>query len=134
LKTIDTILIGRVTYDWIMKHENEFPYKGKECYVFSKEKRDNNKDVTFIHNNIIGFINQLKTKNGGKIWLVGGSKLVSELINTNLVDELIIQIVPVLIGDGIPLFKKKNNQTKFTLKSINRYNQFVELNYELLNN
>ena len=38
LETIDTILIGRVTYDWIIEHENEFPYKSKECYVFSKEK------------------------------------------------------------------------------------------------
>ena len=66
--------------------------------------------------------------------MVGGSELLDELMNENLVDELIIQIVPVLIGDGIPLFKRKNNQTKFLLKNINRYNQFVELNYELINN
>lgn len=61
--TIDTILIGRITYDWIIEHENgRFPYQGKECYVFSKTKKEDNEHVTFIDKNIVQFLQDLKIR------------------------------------------------------------------------
>lgn len=132
-ETIDTILMGRVTYDWVMEHENEdFPYKGKECYVFSKTKKENNEYVTFIGEDIVQFLTDLKNKNGKNIWLVGGGELLHTFIKEKLVDELIITIAPRLVGKGIPLFKNNDFQTSLTLKSINRFNQFVELCYEVV--
>lgn len=131
--TIDTILIGRITYDWIIEHENErFPYQGKECYVFSKTKKEDNEHVTFIDKNIVQFLQDLKNKNGKNIWLVGGGELLSTFIKEKLVDEIIINIAPTLLGKGIPLFKNNDFQTSLTLKNINRFNQFVELSYEVV--
>lgn len=130
---IDTILIGRVTYDWIIEHENGgFPYKGKECYVFSKTKKEDNEYVNFIYEDIVQFIIDLKNKSGKNIWLVGGGELIGTFIKEKLVDELIITIAPSLLGKGIPLFKNNDFQTSLTLKSINRFNQFVELYYEVV--
>ena len=131
--TVDTILIGRVTYDWLMEHENDnFPYKGKECYVFSKTKREDNEYVRFISDDVVSFANGLKNKNGKRIWLVGGGNLLDTFIKEQLVDEIIINITPVLLGKGIPLFCDNSFQTNLSLKTINRFNQFVELHYEVL--
>jgi len=132
-ETIDTILIGRVTYDWIIEHENgSFPYKGKECYVFSKTKKEDNEHVNFIYEDIVQFLIDLKNKNGKNIWLVGGGELLNTFIKEKLVDEFIITVAPRLLGRGIPLFKNNDFQTSLTLKGINRFNQFVELYYEVV--
>jgi len=80
-ETVDTVLLGRTTYDWIIEHEkNKFPYIGKECYVFSREERSNTEYVTFVQNNIIDFITDIKHRNGKNIWIVGGSILINILL------------------------------------------------------
>lgn len=132
-ETVDSILMGRVTYDWIMDYEKgEFPYKGKECYVFSKSRKEENEYVTFVNEDIPQFTKNLKNKNGKTIWLVGGGNLLDTFMKEKLVDEIIVTIAPVLIGSGIPLFKNYNFQTSLSLKEINRFNQFVELHYEVV--
>lgn len=131
--TVDTILIGRITYDWIMEYEaGNFPYKGKQCYVFSKAEKENTQDVTFIHGDVLRFTEGLKNKNGKNIWLVGGGNLLDTFLKEKLVDEIIITISPVILGSGIPLFRNNDFQTNLSLISINRFNQFVELHYEVV--
>lgn len=132
-ESVDTVLIGRITYDWIIQHEKgDFPYKGKECYVFSKTKKEDNEHVKYINENVVQFSKDLKNKNGKSIWLVGGGNLLNTFIKEKLVDELIVTIAPVLLGKGIPLFRSNDFQTPLSLKSINRFNQFVELHYEVV--
>lgn len=131
--TVDTVLLGRVTYDWLMEHEKgNFPYKDTECYVFSRTKRDNNEYVTFVNEDIVPLVKGLKEKKGKKIWLVGGGELNNLLLREGLIDELIVTVAPVLLGRGIPLFKGNEHQTKLQLKGIMRYNQFVELRYDVV--
>ena len=131
-ETVDTFLIGRATYDWIMKQENgNFPYKNKECYVFSKTYRNDNEFVKFIKEDIVSFVTALKGKDGKDIWVVGGGELIHDLIKEGLINELRITIAPVLIGKGIKLFKNNNIQTRLILKGITQYNQFVELCYKV---
>lgn len=131
--TVDTILMGRVTYDWIIDHEKDnFPYKGKECYIFSRTNKDANEYVTFIHDDIIQFSKDLKNREGKNIWLVGGGYLLETFIKEKLVDEIIITIAPKLLGSGIPLFRDNDFHTHLSLIAVNRYNQFVELHYEVI--
>ena len=61
----------------------------------------------------------------------GGGILIHSFINNKLVDEMIITVPLVLIGKGIPLFKELDFETELTLKSINHFNQFAELHYEV---
>jgi dihydrofolate reductase len=130
--TVDTILIGRRTYDWIIeKEEGNFPYKNKECYVFSKSESGKNENVEFINQDVVEFTKKIKRLDGGNIWLVGGGNLLHSFIKERLVNEFIITIAPTLIGHGIELFKKNDFELELKLKNIRRFNQFVELHYEL---
>lgn len=130
LSTIDTVILGRRTYEWIMNVEKEnFPYKDKKCYVFTKSKLEPTENVEFVDGDMVEFINSLKCLEGGDIWLVGGGNLLSHVIKENLVDEFIITVAPTIIGKGIPLFKEHDNEIELELKSVRRFNQFAELHY-----
>ncbi len=128
--TIDTIVLGRRTYDWIMNVEKEnFPYKNKKCYVFTKSRYEPTENVEFVNGDIVEFINAIKGIEGRNIWIVGGGDLLSHFLKEDLVDEFIITIAPAILGNGIPLFKKQNIEIELELKSIQRFNQFIELHY-----
>ncbi|MCD4714815.1 MAG: dihydrofolate reductase family protein [Clostridiales bacterium] len=129
-ETVDTIILGRRTYDWIMNVEKEnFPYKNKKCYVFTRSRNEPNDYVEFVDGDIVELINSLKRVEGKNIWIVGGGDLLAYFFKENLVDELIITIAPTIIGTGIPLFKKQNIELELELKSVRRFNQFAELHY-----
>jgi len=131
-ETVDTILIGNRTYDWIMDYEKgNFPYKGKECYVFSRTSKENTEYVQFVQGDILPFVNNLKDHSGKNIWMVGGGNLLHSFLEENLVDELIVTIAPTVIGDGIPLFKAGDYKLNLDLKGTRTFNQFVELQYEV---
>jgi len=66
---------------------------------------------------------------GGNIWLVGGGSLLHSFIKEKLVDEFIITIAPILIGNGISLFNKNDFELELKLKGMRKFNQFVELHY-----
>ncbi|QTD40381.1 dihydrofolate reductase family protein [Sporosarcina sp. Te-1] len=130
--TVDTVLMGKRTYDWIMKQEvKEFPYKNKECYVFTRSMTDDTEDVKFVNGDISNFVNQLKNRDGKNIWIVGGGELLQPFLQENLVDELIITLAPTILGNGIPLFKEGDYQANLFLKKMRNFNQFVELHYEV---
>jgi len=107
-KTVDTILMGRKTYEQILILENgKFPYKNKKCYVFTRQEE------------------------GKRVWLVGGGELLHEFLKYRLVDELIIQIAPIIIGKGIRLFKEDNLEIELILKETKSVNNFSQLYYEV---
>ncbi len=132
--TVDTVLMGRITYDWIVEHQDgDFLYRGKECYVFTRSPRPAGKDAVFISGDIVSFTRELKNKGGGNIWLVGGGELLDAFLKEKLVDEFIVTVAPVLLGDGIPLFRPNIVQTALMLKSMTRFNQFATLHYTVRN-
>lgn len=130
-ETVDTIILGRRTYDWILDMEGDnFPYKGRQCFVFSGSRQGEDKNVRFFHGDITDFITKLKQEEGKDIWVVGGGELLQHFISNRLVDEWIITIAPTVLGDGIPLFKKNDFETRLRLKGVRQLNQFTELHYE----
>lgn len=130
-ETIDTVLMGKKTYDWIIKHETgEFPYKGKECFVFTRSSIEDTGDVTFVSGDLVAFVNHLKKREGKNIWIVGGGDLLHTFFKEKLVDEFIVTVAPTIIGNGIPLFKEGDYQLELSLKGTRTFNQFVELHYE----
>ncbi|UCZ54916.1 dihydrofolate reductase family protein [Bacillus shivajii] len=133
-ETVDTVLMGKKTYDWIMKHETgEFPYLNKECYVFTRSPIEDTENVSFINEHITSFTNKLKNQEGKSIWIIGGGELLQFFIKEKLVDEMILTIAPTVIGNGIPLFKEGNFQLDLILKGTRTFNQFVELHYKVNN-
>lgn len=127
---IDTVLIGKRTYDWVMEQEKgKFPYPDKDCYVFSRTSLEDTKGVKFINGDIVNFTNNLKKEEGKDIWIVGGGDILHTFLKENLVDELIVTVSPTMLGEGIPLFKTDDYQLDLTLLGTRTFNQFVELHY-----
>ncbi len=67
--------------------------------------------------------------NNRNIWVVGGNTILAPLLDQNMVDCLIVQVAPVLLGAGIPLFTQKETLHRFHLESVRQYGQFAELVY-----
>lgn len=128
MSRIDTVVMGRRTYEWVMAQENgEFPYTEQDCYVFTSSRTGGDAFVTFTDEDVASFANRLREKPGKDIWVVGGSGLLHAFLQERLIDEFIISIAPTLIGDGIPLFQKSAFEQEFTLKSTQQYGQFAQL-------
>lgn len=130
--TVDTILMGKRTYDWIMHYEKgNFPYKNKACYVFSRTfAGEKNEFVEFVNEETAGFTKKLMQQAGENIWLVGGRELLYHFLKEKLVDRFIITIAPAIIGKGIPLFSESEIYMDLNLVNVRRFNQFVQLEYE----
>lgn len=128
-ETIDTVLMGNKTYEYTFELADQFPYPDKKCYVFSRSEHEPSPHVTFVTEDIPGFVENLKEQEGSKIWIVGGAEILDVLLKGKLVDEFIISIVPTILGKGIPLFKQDNPEMKFSLTETKRFGQIVQLHY-----
>ena len=121
--SIDTILVGRKTYDQSLTFE-EYPYKGKKVYVFTrsteeKENKNVTYDVEYIDEDIPSFARLLIQQSSDEkkdIWLLGGGEIVSILLNAGLVDEIILSIHPIILGKGVPLFPSIKKRVKLQLQ------------------
>ncbi len=114
-KTIDTVVMGRKTYEVALKHGTTL-YPGVKNYVISRTlKNDVDKNVEIISADGAEFIRNLKNQEGKDICLLGGGELAKSLFEAKLIDEIGINIHPVLLGSGIPLFLEMNHQIDLEL-------------------
>jgi len=133
LDTIDATLMGRKTYETVLKlSPGDFPYKNKTNYVFTTNKEYvANKHVTVL-NEVGEPVKKLKEKTSGKnIWLIGGASLNAILLKAGLIDEIILTIAPIVLGDGLSLFGNNNNIRHYTLINHQVFaSGFVQLIYK----
>ncbi len=106
METVDTYIVGRRTYEVILKLTGGiFPQAKKyTCYVLSRVSRKGENGVHFYNGEIEDLINKLKSEKGKDIYCDGGGQIVQLLMEKNLIDEYIISIIPIILGDGKRLF------------------------------
>lgn len=102
--SVDTVILGRKTYDWVMKQVPEFPHADKESYVITRTPRPDAGKTKFYTGDLFALVSELKNREGKNIFIDGGAQLANTLLRLNLIDELIISYIPVLLGNGIRLF------------------------------
>ncbi|MCZ6596461.1 MAG: dihydrofolate reductase family protein [Planctomycetota bacterium] len=103
--SVDTVLIGRKTYDWTKEMGHGAATPGKKTYVFTRSQDvPEDPDVEFVSTDVVEFVGELRQQPGKHIWLMGGGELIASLLDANLVDEMILGIHPIVLGDGVPLF------------------------------
>lgn len=104
---IDTIIIGRKTYDYVVNEIGASHYDNgqRDVYVMTRTERPQVGRTTFYTGNITELVKQLKSENGKNIYCDGGAEVINELLKHNLIDEFIISVIPVLLGNGTRLFK-----------------------------
>ena len=105
--TIDTLIIGRRTYDYVLKEIGSSHYDNgkRDVYVITRTERPQVGKTIFYTGNITELIKRLKSEKGKNIYCDGGAEIINELLKYDLIDELIISVVPVLLGKGTRLFK-----------------------------
>jgi dihydrofolate reductase len=134
-KTIDLGLMGRKTYEaGVRMSGGKFESYGLRCYIFSRSLPEGERDgAVFVREEPKRLVEELRKKKGKHIWLIGGGELMREFLKEDLVDELYMAIVPVLVGEGIPLFAAGFPQREFTLTESKTYSGgLIALKYERL--
>ena len=114
-KTIDTILMGRKTFEVVAKSGGG-AYPGVKNYVFSRTLHAiDNPKVELIRDDVVTFVARLKKEHGKNICVMGGGELANALFNADLIDEVGLNVHPVLLGTGIPMFPRIRRQLDLDL-------------------
>ncbi|HJY30575.1 MAG TPA: dihydrofolate reductase family protein [Pyrinomonadaceae bacterium] len=115
-KTIDTMLMGRRTYEVAASHGPLPVHKGVKTYVFSRTlKQRGEKGLTIVSEDVVDFVRRLKEEDGKDICIMGGGLLARPLFEAGLIDEIGLNIQPLLLGSGIPLFHEMSRQIDLEL-------------------
>jgi len=131
-RSIDTILWGRKTYDFALQHGGLGMFGSKvKNYVFSTQSPQRQpSDATFVTEPVADFIQHLRTQRGKNIWMMGGASIIGSFLDVGGIDEFIIHVIPILIGDGIPFIMRQYRNVALKLKSVRKYEDgVVQLHY-----
>ena len=133
IKTVDTKLLGRKTFEQSLRLGAKFDSKDRHI-VFSRQAppADAPPGVQFVNGDIGSFVDGLQSQPGKDIWLMGGGDLIASFLDANAIDEFVISVAPVFIGDGIPLIARRHRHVPLELLSSERFEDgLVQLHYRV---
>lgn len=132
-KNVDTVILGKRTYDKVMSMGIPYPYTDKEIFVITRTPQPNQGLINFYTGDLKTLVHDLKQKEGKTIFCDGGAYVVNELLQHGLIDEITLSVIPVLLGDGTRLFNTGFNMQHLTLISANSYPKgLIQMHYKLL--
>ena len=130
--TIGAAVMGRKTLEVALQlGGGSLPKSPWKHYVMSRSKPPGEREgAVFTNKSPAALVSQLRKLPGKDIWLMGGGELAREFLKADLVDELYLGVVPVLLGEGIPLFPAVFPQRDFELVENKTYSKsFIALKY-----
>ncbi len=131
-KSIDTYIVGRKTYDKVLQlTRGEFPLaKMYDCYIITRQERANENGVTFYNGDLEELIARFKSGKGKNIYCDGGGEIVKLLMEKNLIDEYIISVIPIILGEGKRLFSGGTPEIHLSTRPFRQYDTgLVQLHY-----
>ena len=132
-RTIDTTLFGRKTFDESLRLGATFDGKTR-TFVFSRRPPPASlpRGVEFVSEPVDRFVERLREEKGKNIWMMGGGDLIASFLDANAIDEFIISIMPVFIGEGIPLIAPRHREQKLRLRSVKPFpDGVVQVHYDV---
>jgi dihydrofolate reductase len=131
IKTIDTVILGRKTYDKVLGFGVPFPHKERTCYVVTTTLLGKNEDTIFWNDSPQKLVRYLQEQDGADIFVDGGASVVNSLLKEGLIDRLTISFIPHLLGEGIRLFENGlPEQSMKLLGSTSFPSGLVQVTYE----
>lgn len=132
-RSIDTILWGRKTYDFAAKMGGVGGYGKVKHYAFSRQPpSDPLPGVEFVSERIPEFVAKLRAARGKNIWMMGGAGIIASFLDAGAIDEFSIHVIPVMIGEGIPLVAPRHRNIPLQLVSSRPFpDGVVHLNYRV---
>ena len=131
IATVDTVILGKRTYDKVLSMGVGFPHEDKDCYVITRTPQAPIGNIKFYTGDLQELVTKLKAEEGGTIFCDGGAQVVKMLLQHQLIDEFIISIIPILLGDGIRLFHAGIPEQQVQLVNTKSYKSgLVQLHYK----
>ena len=131
--TVDTVIIGRKTYDYVLKHIGPSHYDNdqRDVYVITRTDRPKVGRTTFYSGNLAELVSRLKSREGKNIYCDGGAEVINELMKHDLIDEYIISVVPVFLGCGTRLFNEERPEQMLELVGTHTFDTgLIQLHYK----
>jgi dihydrofolate reductase len=134
--TVDTVVLGRHTYEFVLS-QNDWPYTGKKVIVLSRDAGKVPGNLAYNVEVLSGLpvdLVRLLEAEGVRHAYIDGGKTIQGFLNAGLINEMIITLVPVLIGEGIPLFGKLDRDIKLQhIETILYRNSLLQSKYQVEN-
>lgn len=140
IKEVGALAMGSQTYEWVRRHlvvdgkPELWPYE-QPTWVFTSRRLPviAGADLRFVQGDVRPVhAEMLKAAGGKNLWIVGGGELVGQFYDQGLLDELIVQVAPVILGSGAPLLPRSIWNPPLKLIATMTFGQaFVELRYEV---
>lgn len=131
MDSIDALVMGRKTYEKVLSFDCEWPYL-KKVFVLSNSLKSVDSSVDgkaeIITGSLSDIVKRLKDDGYEKLYIDGGTTIQS-FLKENLIDEMIITEIPVILGEGIPLFRNNDHESKFKLHSTETYENGMVKNH-----
>lgn len=130
-KDIDTVILGRTTYDQVVNElsPDYYPYADSFSYILTSQETKNTDNKLFTNQSVVDLVETLLQKPGKNIFIVGGTSIITPLIIANLIDEYQLATIPVILGAGIPLFDKFSQPLILKPKSTELVNNIIYRTY-----
>ena len=128
---VDTVILGRTTYDQVVNDLSPdiYPYEDSMSYILTSKKKENTDKQIFLNTPVVDLVTTLLKQPGKDIFIVGGTSIITPLIEANLIDDYQIATIPIILGDGIPLFEKIPNSVILTPTSTKLVNHIIYRTY-----
>ncbi len=133
MSEFDTALLGRMTYETTRQQGRSGGVPGMDTYVFSRTLRQTDSPGVIVTDKPAETLASLRSKRGKDIWLFGGGSLFRSFLELGLVDTVEVAVIPVLLGDGLPLLPQPARQSRLKLVKHRVYEKTgtVSLEYRL---
>lgn len=130
-KRFDTLLVGRRTFETMRAAVGDGTVAGTQVYVFSRTLKQKDHPKVKIADNPGKVVAELRDQPGKEIALFGGGSLFRSLVEAKLVDTVDVSVIPVLLGEGIPLMAPPGKRVNLQLTGWRLYPKTgtMRLNY-----
>ena len=121
--------MGKTTYEQVLTF-GKYPYKDKKSFVFIRTNQKKDKNIEFV-SCVEKFVkNDFPV--GENIWLVGGAQMIASFLKQKIVNEIIVTIIPILLGKGISLFQNFKDVVKLEHIKTEKYGETIDVHYKIL--
>jgi dihydrofolate reductase len=131
-ETTDVMIFGRKTYEKVLSFGIPWPHEEHYTYIVSREAKKVNDKIEFYNGDLKALITELKSKPGKNIYCDGGGETVKLMLQAGVLDEIIVSVIPVLLGEGIRLFPESFPMKNLQLVSSLSFEKgLVQLKYKV---
>jgi dihydrofolate reductase len=139
---VGAFAMGSTTYEWVLAQEDAVahpekwlsPYGDTPAWVFTSRELPvvPGANIHFVRGEVAPVHQEMVTAAAGKnIWLVGGGDLAGQFADQGLLDEVILGVAPVSLGQGAPVLPRRITSARFTLTEARAIGQFAYLTYDV---